>query len=282
MATAGKRAEYFPGFEIREEDTVVDVGCGGGDAVVFAGNLGAEVVGTDYDPLVIERLDERMRGVPARSYRGFVSDSDPLPLPDAHADVVICTEVAEHVPDPARFLAELARIGKPGARYLITVPDPRSESVMETVAPQWYWEEPYHLRVYRPEQLDQFLGKAGLVVEDRQSLGFYWSMWWLLRMAMDPKPLEPNPEDGPTRHWEEVWTALGQTAKGARLAGALDEVLPKSQVRIARKARVDHGHGKIPAASQAGFWTRCKRRLRSNQVRFGGLDLKWELRRSPR
>src|SRR4051812_8436015 len=129
----------MPGFEIGAGDTVVDVGCGDGACCRYAGSLGADVIGIDVEPTLVEQAGEAMRGVPARSWRGIVSTCDPIPLPDATASVVICTEVLEHVESPARLAAELARIGKPGARYLISVPDPASEALMREVAPAWYW-----------------------------------------------------------------------------------------------------------------------------------------------
>jgi hypothetical protein len=40
-------------------------------------------------------------------------------LPDGIATVILAQEVLEHVPAPAATLADLVRIGRAGARYLI-------------------------------------------------------------------------------------------------------------------------------------------------------------------
>ena len=126
MTSEIRRGEIFPGFEITEADTLVDVGCGSGWASQAAGNLGADVIAIDVDRNSIDRLGETMRNVPARSFRGIVSVSETLPLPDGAASAIICTEVLEHVDAPDRFLAELARIGRPGrgmrSRYPIPYP----------------------------------------------------------------------------------------------------------------------------------------------------------------
>lgn len=45
-----------------------------------------------------------------------------IPEPDASFDVVMCTEVLEHVPDPTRALNELSRLLKPGGRLILTAP----------------------------------------------------------------------------------------------------------------------------------------------------------------
>ena len=43
-----------------------------------------------------------------------------LPLDDASVDVVFSSQVLEHVPDPARYLAECGRVLRPGGRLLLS------------------------------------------------------------------------------------------------------------------------------------------------------------------
>lgn len=52
----------------------------------------------------------------------YVSDITKIPVPDASFDVILCTEVLEHVPRPIEALAEMARITKPGGRLILTAP----------------------------------------------------------------------------------------------------------------------------------------------------------------
>lgn len=52
----------------------------------------------------------------------YVSDILHIPLPDNSLDMVLCTEVIEHVPEPIEALRELIRLLKPGGRLLITAP----------------------------------------------------------------------------------------------------------------------------------------------------------------
>jgi SAM-dependent methyltransferase len=46
-----------------------------------------------------------------------------LPIPDRHADIVICQEGIEHLPDQLHLFSELSRILKPGGRLLVTTPN---------------------------------------------------------------------------------------------------------------------------------------------------------------
>jgi SAM-dependent methyltransferase len=269
----------FPNFPITADDTVVDVGCGAGDACVYAGHQGADVIGIDVEPSLVAQAAEAMRDVPARSFRGIVSDADPIPLPDACASVVVATEVMEHVDRPDRFLAELVRIGRPGARYLVSVPDPVSETVMRAVAPPWYWEKPLHIHVFSHRDLDDLFAAAGLVVEGRYAGGFYWSMWWFLRFAivMSHK-YEPPPPHPALRAWDEVMDHLLATPRGPEVLRQLSELVPKSQALIARKPA-----GPGSSSSFGGpSWRRrgLKRFLRDGSVRLGGFDLCWKVRRA--
>jgi SAM-dependent methyltransferase len=52
----------------------------------------------------------------------LVSDITNIPAPSDSFDVVLCTEVLEHVPDPLAAVRELARLVKPGGKMILTTP----------------------------------------------------------------------------------------------------------------------------------------------------------------
>lgn len=52
----------------------------------------------------------------------YVSDITAIPVPDESFDVILCTEVLEHVPYPIESLKEMVRVTKPGGRLFITAP----------------------------------------------------------------------------------------------------------------------------------------------------------------
>ena len=52
----------------------------------------------------------------------FISDILNIPVDDESFDVILCTEVIEHVPNPIEALKEMSRILKPGGKLLITAP----------------------------------------------------------------------------------------------------------------------------------------------------------------
>jgi len=52
----------------------------------------------------------------------YVCDATEIPVEDGTFDVVLCTEVLEHVPDPVRVVRELGRVLRPGGILLLTAP----------------------------------------------------------------------------------------------------------------------------------------------------------------
>jgi SAM-dependent methyltransferase len=102
--------------------TVIDVGCGKGIMRKYAGNsISARWVGLDFK---VDRVNLTTAGYDEL----YASDFDqPLPVPDASADVVVCLHVLEHVSDPTFTLSELKRILRPGGLLLAGSP----------VAPRW-------------------------------------------------------------------------------------------------------------------------------------------------
>ncbi|MBF0631986.1 MAG: class I SAM-dependent methyltransferase [Magnetococcales bacterium] len=96
---------------------LLDVGCGLGYLSEMLGR-GYQCVGVDYDMASLEANQKREIG---RMVRGRV---DRLAFRDASFDLIVCSEVLEHLPQglDAAVMKEMARVLKPGGRILITVP----------------------------------------------------------------------------------------------------------------------------------------------------------------
>jgi ubiquinone/menaquinone biosynthesis C-methylase UbiE len=237
--------ELFKGFAISAADSVLDVGCGAGGATLFSANRGAHVVFTDVVAEKIESLKARVAQTPARQFEGFVSDSIPLPVADASMSRVISMEVLEHVEDPAAFLRELVRVGQPGALYLLAVPDPVGENIQKGFAPEYYFERPNHIHIFEREEFGRLVTDAGLEIVRRDSFGFFWTFWMFLYWSLAKQaggelqgashdvvqpPYPPILND-----WAKLWHQVIKMPEAAPMKQALDQLLPKSQVIIARK-----------------------------------------------
>lgn len=225
--------ELLQGFPIRPEDTVLDVGCGEGPFTQFCAKMKAEVIFADINPERVSAVEQLLQGSPARALHPLVTDGNPLPLPDAHVDKLIAMEVLEHVDVPADFMRELVRVGKPGALYLITVPDAAAEGVQQQLAPSAHFQKPNHINIFSRDEFEQLVQDAGLVIERRSYYGFYWAVWWAFFWVCK-KDLS-SPDHPLLNNWARTWASLLETPGGAQVKLALDGVMPKSQAIIARK-----------------------------------------------
>jgi SAM-dependent methyltransferase len=93
-----------------------------------------------------------------------VAPLDALPLADASFDVVLCTQVLEHVARPAAVLGELRRVLVPGGRLWVTVP-----FVGEL------HEEPHDYWRYTSHGLREVVETAGFAEVTVEPLGGYFT-----------------------------------------------------------------------------------------------------------
>jgi SAM-dependent methyltransferase len=96
-------------------------------------------------------------------FRGSITS---IPVSDDKFDLILCTEVLEHILDHEQALDELARVLQPGGWLLITVPTP--PAVPDTA----------HVREgYRPRELSDLLTPRGFhVVETRFCMHFFFRL----------------------------------------------------------------------------------------------------------
>lgn len=96
---------------------VLEVGCGAGH--VLERFAGVTRVGIDLSPTMLARSRRRL-GPDVPLMR---ASADRLPFDDGSFDVVLCTEVLEHVQDPAAVVAELTRVAGPDGRVIVSIPN---------------------------------------------------------------------------------------------------------------------------------------------------------------
>ncbi len=104
-------------FRALDPATVLDVGCGEGFVVAAWQPTGGQIyfVGVDLDGDALHRAQDV-----APMLHLCQADAAALPFSDNASELGICTEVLEHVVDPARVLKEVLRVCRRGA--LLSVP----------------------------------------------------------------------------------------------------------------------------------------------------------------
>lgn len=99
---------------------VLELGAGSGLNLLHYGSAVDELVLTEPSPHMLRLLSDRVESNPldAGSCEVIEGGAEELSFPDASFDTVVGTFVLCTIPDPARALAEVARVLRPGGRYL--------------------------------------------------------------------------------------------------------------------------------------------------------------------
>lgn len=101
--------------------TAADIGAGTGFVTQALLDAGLTVFAVDQSPAMLAELRAKFPTADLqRRLHGLEGPADSLPLPDASVDCAFANMLLHHVDDPARAIAEMARILRPGGRLVIT------------------------------------------------------------------------------------------------------------------------------------------------------------------
>lgn len=109
--------------QIKEGDTVIDLGSGAGNDVFVARAITGEkgkVLGIDFTEAMIKkaRMNNDKLGFNNVEFR--YGDIENLPVTDNHADVIISNCVLNLVPDKKKAFSEIYRVLKPGGHFSVS------------------------------------------------------------------------------------------------------------------------------------------------------------------
>lgn len=103
---------------IRPGSVVLDIGCADGLSTFDVARPGTDVLAFDISPELIAQAAIRAAELGIANVSFFIGDADAIPLAQDTIDCVLCYGSLHHVPDPARTLAETARVLKDQGIYL--------------------------------------------------------------------------------------------------------------------------------------------------------------------
>lgn len=133
----------------------LDVATGGGHTARALAEMGFRVVSLDVTRPMLAALERGLGPV--------LGDAHAMPLRGASFDVVACRIAPHHFTDLARFVAEAARVLRPGGQFytydLASPPDPRAAEVIHRIESL---RDPSHVRSYALAAWQDALARAGL------------------------------------------------------------------------------------------------------------------------
>ncbi|MDA2945734.1 MAG: class I SAM-dependent methyltransferase [Actinomycetota bacterium] len=233
----------FDELGLTEGNRVLDVGAGFGRHVYECARRGARAVALDY---AADEVAETRNTLGAMVAAGEISpDSSPgvlrgdatrLPFADGTFDVVITSEVLEHIIDDTAAIAEMARVLRPGGRFAASVPARLPETINWRLSDEYHAPAAVggHVRIYSRVELAAKLRAAGLEVTGGHRTHALHSPYWWLRCAVGP-----NNDDHPlVRRYRRLLEheIINQPRSLALVERALAPVLGKSQVFYATRS----------------------------------------------
>ena len=135
---------------------LLEIGCGAGDLLAAAVELGYDVTGVEYSEHACSRARERL----GNSGRIVCGNIDRLTEKN-HFDVCVIADVIEHVRDPREFLLQVYELLRPGGIVIVATPslDSWSARLMRT---KWMEFKTEHLHYFTQETLHSLLFQTGL------------------------------------------------------------------------------------------------------------------------
>lgn len=147
----------------REQQPVIDIGCGRGELLIACRDAGITARGFDTNErsvadLVARGIEATVAGVP-----GCFTN-----VADASAGTIVAMHVVEHLPVEALFalFAEAARVLRSGGLLIIETPNAESLAVSGSE----FWRDPTHLAPRHPAALTILGREHGFAIDDIRAI----------------------------------------------------------------------------------------------------------------
>ena len=211
----------------------IDVGAGAGRHSYEALRRGADVTAFDMDEVELKGVDNMFGAMqlegevpPGGQGRVEVGTILDMPYEDGTFDVVLASEILEHVPEDVTAIRELTRILAPGGMLAVTVPRWLPEKICWALSDESHANEGGHIRIYTADELRDKLELTGLTfLHQHHAHALHAPYWWIkcaVGVQRDQHPLVR------AYHQLLVWDMMKAPAATRLAEKALDPLIGKS------------------------------------------------------
>jgi SAM-dependent methyltransferase len=220
--------------------SLIDVGCGAGRHSFEAYRRGADVVAFDQNAddlndvdAILQAMKEQGEAPATAKAEAVKGDALDLPYGDATFDVVVASEILEHVPEDERAIAELVRVLKPGGALAITVPRWLPEKVCWLLSDEYHANEGGHIRIYKADELrDKVTALGPVLTHTHHAHALHAPYWWLKCAVGTEKTNNPAVQ---AYHKLLVWDMMSAPWLTRRAEDLLNPLVGKSVALYFRK-----------------------------------------------
>ncbi|MGD9366985.1 MAG: methyltransferase domain-containing protein [Desulfobacteraceae bacterium] len=230
----------FQSISLHAGSCILDIGCGSGRHTAAAYDLNKGLVvgaDTNVDDLLQARQKlcwHRDCFIHDRSlWSATGADITRLPFKAHSFDLVICSEVLEHISEHGRAIREITRVLKPGRHLVVSVPRRWPEAVCWALSRQYRTTPGGHIRIYRAGELIRRIESAGAVHRRTHYAHSLHSPFWWLKCLLGPDRDQLWPVE--LYHRFLTWDLMERPRLTRFLETALNPLLGKSVVLYFRK-----------------------------------------------
>lgn len=176
----------FTKLNLKKIRRVIDIGCGNGrhlKSLSFKLH-NAEIRGIDHSKDEINKLKDEFNNFRCKnhnSYEFLHHDIRDIPIEDSTQDLVICSEVLEHVPNYEDVISECQRVLKPEGVLLVSVPTYTPEKLCWVFSKKYRQTPGGHIRIFKKKQLIEAFLKCRLNLFHHHREHSFHSIYWILR-----------------------------------------------------------------------------------------------------
>ncbi|MDZ7832405.1 MAG: class I SAM-dependent methyltransferase [Desulfobacterales bacterium] len=231
----------FNRIRVRPGDKILDIGCGSGRHCCRAYACdGVTVIGVDANYKDVHEARGRLAYHEAIGAHGGGSwgcaagDILSLPFPAEIFDLVICSEVMEHIPDDRRASNEILRVLKPGGDLVVSVPRYYPEKICWKLSTAYYSANGGHVRIYTQHGIRQLFENSGAVFRTTHFAHSLHTPYWWLKCLMGPTRDDIQPIN--LYHRLLTWDIMKKPKITRFMDTLLNPVLGKSLVLYFKKS----------------------------------------------
>ncbi len=169
--------------------SVLDIATGGGSVALACAPHVKSVTASDATPEMLDVVKRRAADDGITNLQVEVADAHDLPFADSSWDLVTCRIAPHHFHNPGQFVAEVARVLRPGGLFGLVdnvVPD---DEAVASFANDWERKrDPSHARCLSVNEWLQLLVTSGFDLEHRELLSKEMGFsWWCDNMSVPPE-----------------------------------------------------------------------------------------------
>ena len=176
----------FKKHEINQKGVMLDVGCGEGRHIfgIMQDYPLMKCIGLDMDKESLEKAEEGyeyFKSISEAGARFLKGSAYSLPFPDESIDLIVCSEVLEHLHEYNDAVKEIHRVLKPGGKFYASVPATWPEKICWKLSKEYQNQPGGHLRIFSQSGLISEIKESGFKFLSSEKFHSIHSPYWWLR-----------------------------------------------------------------------------------------------------